>query len=192
MRVDDFSVEEHFILEPENSSLSELKSRLIAQPFPNDRSPWSLHVLALGEDETVLLLRIHHCLGDGYSILKLIDKNAADCRHYIPLSPWRNFVLYTKSILNLFPPELPSPITEMNLEFEKVYPVSGKERLPLDLLKKVKKQYNTRFIAITLAAFAAAIRKHYLKKAWDLPEAFSLIMPTPGTDKGGDRMGNIM
>lgn len=191
-KVEEFTVDNHIFLEPETSNLSNLKSRLITQAFPEDRSPWSLHVLPVGGNETVLLLRIHHCLGDGYSILQLIDKDGAERRLYIPLSPWRKFILWTKSILTLVPPATPSPITNMELDSKKVFAVDAKERLPLDLLKKVKKQHNTRFIAVTLAAFAAAIRTHYLKKGWELPDAFSLITPSPGTDKGRDKMGNMM
>lgn len=61
----------------------DLMEELLNKPFPPKRSPWEVHIIhnfrhkASSTLSTVLILRIHHCLADGFSILTLLVEDLA-------------------------------------------------------------------------------------------------------------------
>ena len=64
------------------AGLEALVSRLMSEPVPLDRSPWTVHVVHGVEDEagatgTAAVVRLHHCIGDGIALMHVV-LNAAD------------------------------------------------------------------------------------------------------------------
>ncbi|KNB53921.1 wax ester/triacylglycerol synthase domain-containing protein [Streptomyces caatingaensis] len=65
----------HHVNSPDNTgSLEERTARLIARPFGPPRPPWQMHLLPAPEGGFALLLRAHHALLDGRSLLTLVQE----------------------------------------------------------------------------------------------------------------------
>jgi WS/DGAT/MGAT family acyltransferase len=72
-----FDVAHHIVAagEPVHSTaqLQDYVGREASRPLPPDRSPWQIQVMEEFEDEgTAFLVRIHHCMGDGISLVPII------------------------------------------------------------------------------------------------------------------------
>ncbi|MFC7924594.1 wax ester/triacylglycerol synthase domain-containing protein [Streptomyces cinereoruber] len=62
----------HISYEPSPESYEQRMQQLLTEPFPPDLPPWRLHVLPDPSDtEFTLLLRVHHALFDGRSMINL-------------------------------------------------------------------------------------------------------------------------
>ncbi|CAL8076278.1 unnamed protein product [Orchesella dallaii] len=96
--VDKFHLSDHIKLlheyenEPERSvtqlEIEKLAYKLTTRPFHPDRSPWELIIVNnLTHDndpliKSVLITRFHHCLADGVSLIKLLER--------VGLKPWKD------------------------------------------------------------------------------------------------------
>lgn len=74
--VPDFDVRRHIFPSPAEGirtqeDLQNLLGEMAAQPLPGDRPPWQLQVIDYGDDSAVII-RIHHCMGDGMGLLPVV------------------------------------------------------------------------------------------------------------------------
>ncbi|MGX8904659.1 wax ester/triacylglycerol synthase domain-containing protein [Streptomyces netropsis] len=68
-----FCAEHHVAQDPAGPSLETWASGLLLRPLPPGRPPWQLHLMACpAEGEFALLLRAHHALADGQSLITLL------------------------------------------------------------------------------------------------------------------------
>ncbi|MCG8670616.1 MAG: wax ester/triacylglycerol synthase family O-acyltransferase [Pseudomonadales bacterium] len=72
-----FSLDNHVIATafPHTGSkeqLQTLASEIVSQPLENDKPLWSIHVIGHYQQGSALVIRIHHCIADGMSLVKLI------------------------------------------------------------------------------------------------------------------------
>lgn len=74
----DFSLDRHVIAAPETGihtreELQDYVGRLANQPLPEDRPRWQLQVIEdFGEGTSVIVGRVHHCMGDGVALVPVI------------------------------------------------------------------------------------------------------------------------
>ncbi len=82
-----FNISRHIMAAPEwigtEADLQEYVSSLAHLPLPEDRSLWQIQVVAEFQDgTTALIVRIHHCMGDGLALIpvlfSLMDDSAAE------------------------------------------------------------------------------------------------------------------
>lgn len=72
-----------------NSALQHASRNLLIEQFPSDRSPWEIILVPNVFDETdptnrsLVILRVHHCLMDGFSIIAFLKKCA--------VKPWKQY-----------------------------------------------------------------------------------------------------
>ncbi len=52
--------------------LQELVGRLLSEPLPPGRPPWSVHVVEDFQGGTAVVARIHHCIGDGMALVHVL------------------------------------------------------------------------------------------------------------------------
>jgi WS/DGAT/MGAT family acyltransferase len=64
----------------DDRELSEVVSRLLSEPFDRSRPVWSFHLLQGYRGGSVLLGRLHHCIGDGMALL-LVLLSLTDVNH---------------------------------------------------------------------------------------------------------------
>jgi diacylglycerol O-acyltransferase len=58
--------------------LERVVAALMEQRLDRDRPLWSIDVVALGEDRTALVLRLHHCMADGATAMRIIRELLLD------------------------------------------------------------------------------------------------------------------
>ena len=74
--VADFDIRRHIFPSPAEGirtkeDLQSLLGEMAAQPLPGDRPLWQLQVIDFGDDSAVII-RIHHCMGDGMALLPVV------------------------------------------------------------------------------------------------------------------------
>jgi len=53
-------------------ALQTVVSRLMGNRFDPDRPPWHFHLIEGYEDRSVVMVRLHHCLGDGLALMMVL------------------------------------------------------------------------------------------------------------------------
>jgi diacylglycerol O-acyltransferase len=56
-----------------SGSLEEVVSDLVSTPLDPTKPMWQFHVIDMAGDGSVVVVRIHHCYGDGFALLHMID-----------------------------------------------------------------------------------------------------------------------
>jgi len=78
---DDFDVHRHVVREKlvrhrgqsEREALQALCGKLATQPLDAKRPLWQFHLIERYESGSALILRIHHCIGDGISLISVVQ-----------------------------------------------------------------------------------------------------------------------
>ena len=53
-------------------ALQNAVSHLMSNPFEPERPPWHFHLIEGYEDRSVVMVRLHHCLGDGLALMMVL------------------------------------------------------------------------------------------------------------------------
>lgn len=96
-------------LPPSGGSVAEAASALASEPLPEDRPRWSIHLLDDPSGASALIARVHHCIGDGATLLRallaLTDEGRTASGHRAP--PRLHPVLAGRELLDLVRPRSP-------------------------------------------------------------------------------------
>jgi diacylglycerol O-acyltransferase len=73
----DFTLRNHLrrvnLPEPaDQGALQGLVGELMSTPLPADRPPWQIHHIPTYRDGSAMVVRIHHCIGDGMSLVRVL------------------------------------------------------------------------------------------------------------------------
>ena len=73
----DFSVDHHLVsarlpAPRDEAALQRLASSLASQGFPTGRPPWRFHLVAHFQGGSALIVRLHHCIGDGLALVHVL------------------------------------------------------------------------------------------------------------------------
>lgn len=76
-----FDLQQHVIVEPlqcepgqtERAALQQLCGDLVAKPLDPDRPLWQFHLIERYEDGCAIVVRIHHCIGDGIALVSVMN-----------------------------------------------------------------------------------------------------------------------
>ncbi len=84
-----FSLDHHLSVErlPEpadEATLQELISGLTEQPFPPERPPWRMYLVPHYQGGSALIVRIHHCVGDGLALVHVLLSMADGAPELVP------------------------------------------------------------------------------------------------------------
>ena len=77
----DFDLKHHVMAEPlhcepgqgERAALQQLCAELAATPLDPDRPLWQFHLIEHYEDGCAVIVRIHHCIGDGIALVSVLN-----------------------------------------------------------------------------------------------------------------------
>ena len=72
-----FSLDHHLLVEKlpppaDEAALQEFLGALATQPFPANRPPWQMHFLPHYQGGSAIVVRIHHCIGDGLALVHVL------------------------------------------------------------------------------------------------------------------------
>ena len=215
--VQDFRVENHVkfyeLNDKENSDISADNSReavtlfshnVISRPFQSGQSPWEFLVIPLSPPDagkhgkTLVFLRSHHALADGYSLFQLVLKHA-DIKEAKQSKP--NFTRPKPTMAEslgrtlravAFPFLLPYDVIS---QFIRSYDVNRWhipeksmardscgiicENFPIQAIKDTKKVHGTSFAAVLLAGFAGGMRKTMMQQNITVPSSIHCLTPMP-------------
>jgi diacylglycerol O-acyltransferase len=60
------------VLPPEDAALQSFVGEVATSPLDASRPPWRMHVVSRGEAGCSLVVKLHHCLGDGFALVSLL------------------------------------------------------------------------------------------------------------------------
>ena len=180
-----------------------ISAEFIRTPFAPGRSPWEavvIHNVTTEEDvdgasqpKSVVALRVHHSLADGFSVLKVITIDLMVAQYERAQAQFQNKTLARK-ILDVLWALIKLPfegayqiiesidINEWHIPEDKLtrdYIVGVTPRIPLQVIKDIKNQHDTSFTCILLAAFAGGIRKFMLNNGYRVPRTMHCLTPLP-------------
>ena len=182
---------------------------LATKPFPVGRSPWDVWVWndakleedtgATGDDDDggkkkrLFLLRMHHSLGDGFSIMKLLVEDIHgtvmpgqnfESHNYKPeLSVWQLSRTMVRAPYDMIRTAVHSwDFNEWRLPEKKLtgwLHSALTNRVPVQRVKEIKRAHGTSFTAVIMAAFAGGIRNFMEAKGMKIPEKIHCVVPLP-------------
>lgn len=197
------------------SFMSSFYEKLLNKPFPPKRSPWCIHLVhnyrnsqLSSKTMTILLLHSHHCLADGYSVLKLLiedllggslaDVNMAKPstnkpKSYESLLNLRNLIKFT-NVLEELGHSVELSFT-FNLPFRAGFGVKPSSKqifarsplIPIQKIKQIKKRFDVTFTDVLVSCLSAGVARSMqstknFSKRENLPMA--IILPLKDHPKG--------
>jgi hypothetical protein len=205
-----FSLDDHIsTCDEEIRNIEELDDRRNAmtnKPFKEGKALWELVLFvnckfdeetskANGGMKAACILRAHHCLVDGYSLLKVIncmtdDKNLFDNlpKPNLPKRSWIGWALFVlrfcvRASLDVLVAAFEANryqndwnIPQGNLQGKGFRAASV---VPLSKVKQIGAKHRVRTSAVIFAAFAGGIRKFMELKGIKIPKGFTIMCPLP-------------
>ncbi|CAG7724171.1 unnamed protein product [Allacma fusca] len=201
---DEFKTQSGPVLE---STVLKLNEKLLSQPWPDQRSPWKFLLINNYErgqfPKTLVLLVLHHGMGDGYSFLKLIQNHlVGDIYKGKTAKPkmgiaspgkdiWGSLVLPFKIAYEFSEQALSYDFNEWHRSGWKLtgeVKVARTKRIPIAFVKQLKTKFGVSFSAILSAAAAGGIRKYFLDHGILLPESMRVFLPLPFPNHPDDKL----
>ena len=199
-------------------TITEVTDELVYQPFKRLKSPWEALLIhnyresdpvsgePVGPASTVMILRIHHCLGDGFSIMKTFNYDITQAKEFdsaVPkyVSPKRRSpVLRALEFLFSAPYEFLSEATNAvdvnswhvprdQLKIKLNSAIS--HPIPMEYVKEVKNLNKASFTALIIECFTAALRKFMNEAGYSIPDTIHCVTPLP-VPGHPDKMRNHM
>ncbi|CAL8092105.1 unnamed protein product [Orchesella dallaii] len=195
--------------------LNELVENLLNEPFSPERSPWELHYVAnykntqdkvntSDEPTFALVLKIHHCLADGFSLLSAIAEGlGGQSLNKIKMPSPQNtkgtfleeltfFLTFPFKVLSEFVSAYENGhekcswrVSDKRKAWWQLYARS--ELIPIRQIKDIKNAFGVSFTSVLLSAIASGIHedlKLRRKSSITLPQNRSMpclsVLPVPG------------
>ncbi|CAG7723524.1 unnamed protein product [Allacma fusca] len=207
-------------LDENSPSISEAEAmercgRVCNEAFAPGRAHWEILVIPKFhydvENEDVenavrklaIYVRIHHGIGDGFSLLKFILKDMArekECDIPLPKKPKRS-VWFGIGVVLFFMFRGPrylywemihkdeNPLMKLQASGQKC--LAWSEQISVEFVKEIKSKLKTGMSTVMLSAFAGAVRRYYDEiDNGQHPKQVSLVMPLPAPNHPDDQMVN--
>ena len=181
--------------------LMEVCDELVYKPFKPSTSPWEVFVInnyresdsGTGPVSTALVVRIHHCLGDGFTILKTLTLDLTEGKQELD-STVPKFVLPKFSFLRALRLFFSAPyeflseaknavdtnswhVPEKQLKRSNNSAISPK--LSIEWVKEVKLLNKASFTGVILECFTGALRKFMSEAGYSVPDSIHCVTPLP-------------
>ena len=171
---------------------------MVARPWVEGRSPWEILIVpdyrTNQEPEkagSVAILRVHHAMIDGYSILTMLLRfsHSLNVKRVLPnfpkLSPSQQL---TRPLLLLL--KMPYDFAEFALDsidgwhllwkpLSRKYHAFLSDEINVATMKKIRKKYGVDYNATVYSITAGSIRRLMLASGHELPESLSVLVPFP-------------
>ena len=182
----EFSLNHHLSVEhlpdpADEATLQKLISGLVEQPFPPMRPLWRMYLVLHYQDGSALIVRIHHCVGDGLALVHVLLSMADGAPELLPdragpkPSPWKTLLTSVTTAsralpmaadhvaslvrLLLFPPD---PATSFKGPLRKPKKVVWSRPFLLEDFRRVGRVTGSTVNDVLMAAIAGALRRYLL------------------------------
>lgn len=197
----------------DEKELHKIKLELLNRPFTRNKSPWEVlivknfepdldnnaHVVDKNKEYTAVVIRFHHSMVDGFSVIKqfekpLITKVAVNTKKPLgwPHSSnkendrfqrlWHLIKLIVYGPIELIIDHMSytedHDWSNSRNPYTRDYFLSRPFSIKLSYLKQLKSNLKVSFSAVTLAACAGAVRSAMLKQKRRLPKTIQILVPT--------------
>jgi hypothetical protein len=209
-----FKMEDHISLHPNvlhsDEEVFQFGNSLVSSPFERAKSPWKLILVHSDRNNnpnevfSTIFLKIHHSLGDGMSVLKVLNF-LSDGNNFIVAKPssrgelgqsgrmlafWRGATTLVCAPYQLFVHSFqPNPSNPWQLKEGAGPKIMGSSssaflKIPIQNIKDIKNMNKTSFAGVLLAAIAGSIRTAMLENGNVDPMLDSIQatipLPVPG------------
>ncbi|XP_069188506.1 uncharacterized protein [Procambarus clarkii] len=154
--------------------------------LPPDRPPWEMILLAREDNRYNAVVRLHHAIADGVSLIRLWMEALVDT----PLQPPRvgpppPSTIVRAALMVWSALVLPLGLLKVvaNFDYNSLHgrPLSGRKvmaasrAMPLAMLKKVKLAAHATVNDVLMTCLAAALSKHFSRRSEDVPKVTAAI-----------------
>lgn len=193
------------------ATLIGLVSERINAPLPLDRSPWTFEVVDLLPGGSALLVRIHHCIADGRSLVALLqqladedfddaldDRSAERPRATKERLPGRASSRPTRArrffgrLAGLFRlvPLSRDPVSLLRRPLDGRKCVAWSEAIPLEAIKAIAATHGHHVADVLLTGVAGALDR-YAREHGQVPRSVHALLPVAAPSQGSaDELGN--
>ena len=181
---------------------------LITVPYAENKSPWELllipdyqYVDVQGQrfSGSVLTLRIHHSLADGFSVFQLLKQlfhaqTEALSANFPQLSPLQKIMQIAIQVLK-FPTDV-AKIMRRNQDEPNCWHLTGKkltrryisflsDRIPVSTIKAIRHKHSVGYNTVVYAITVGAICRQMRQAGQKVPESIKCFTPFPMPDHPG-------
>jgi WS/DGAT/MGAT family acyltransferase len=184
-----FSLDHHLSVErlrdpADEATLQELVSGLADQPFPPRRPPWRMYLVPHFQGGSALIVRIHHCVGDGLALVHVLLSMADGAPGLVPGSTgpkpsrWETLLSSVTAARRTLPMAAdhvgsllrllllpPDPPTRFKGPLRKPKKLVWSRPFLLEDFKKVGRATGSTVNDVLMAALAGALRRYLLDHA---------------------------
>lgn len=196
-----FSLDAHLhratLSDPRDAALAALVSALMNEPTDFTRSPWSITVVDGVGRSSALVVRIHHCMGDGFALVDILLSMADRADGVVPHAQpeanggahededrgWLSTAVHAageaKDLLGSLGHLLVLPFdppTRLRGELTGERRVAWSEAVPLAKVKELAHARHATVNDVLMTALAGAYRRYMLEHG-DVPRTFRAIVP---------------
>ncbi|MCA9790758.1 MAG: DUF1298 domain-containing protein [Candidatus Eremiobacteraeota bacterium] len=179
----DFEMDHHLVLsESSPERLFELVGQLMSQPLDRSRPLWQIHSVWLGQD-SALVIRVHHTLGDGVAMMKVLSSladNPPEPSHSrTPRTSFGKLGAWLAALGELVFGVLlsPEPRTSLKAPLGRAKLAAVSPPIALSEVKRVEKKIAGTVNDVLLATLTGALRRHLKKTAGSVPANLRAVMP---------------
>ncbi len=184
-----------------DAELRTLVSDLMSQPLDMDRPLWDSHLVEGYGEGSALITRIHHAIGDGNALVRVlvgltaenrdaslraapapVDKPRRDGLGLVLPDPREAPRLLRDAGLQLYAlvrvvSLWPDPSTPLRGPLTRTKRVAWTEPFPLEQLRPLRRATGCTVNDIVVAALTGALRRHLIRRGADVPDSVRAIVP---------------
>jgi len=185
----------------DEAALRSLVEELASQPLDHDRPLWQAHIVDNVKGGSALVLRYHHCIGDGTAMMavaaRLFDMPKAAMRLRVRSAAPAESVVDTAmrlageagAVLSDLV-KWPDPVSPFKGEFGTRKSVAWSAPVPIDEIKAIGAPTGAKVNDVLVAALAGALRS-YLRRRGVEPGHTTLRAMVPLDLRSADRIGEL-
>lgn len=188
------------------ATLLALVGERINAPLPPEQSPWTFELVDLLPSGSALLVRIHHCIADGRSLVALLeqlsdrgadgasDESSRPTEGQSPTpksSPPTRAHRFFRQLAGLFRfPLSRDPVSLLRRPLNGRKCVAWSEAIPLDPIKAIAAAHRHHVADVLLAGVAGALDR-YAREHGQVPRSVHTLLPVAAPSKASDgELGN--
>lgn len=179
----DLELDHHLVMtESTPERLLDLVGQWMSQPLDRSRPLWQIHAVWLGA-ETALVIRVHHTMGDGVAMMKVLtslaDNPPPAARGRSPRGrlgrPGAWLSALGELVFGVLLSPEPNSVLKAPLGPTKLAAVSAP--IALSEVKRIEKKVQGTVNDVLLATLTGALRRHLEKSGQPLPANLRAVMP---------------
>ena len=183
----------------DESDLQRVMGGLLAAPWKKGRSPWEILIVNNYKEDgnkvrTAIVVRLHHSLADGYSILKITLRLMNSMESAIPQPnfermsmlgtyaqiftvPFKAIYYSAVSLIDGYDSKHAWHLTDV--KHSRQYNSCIVKRIPVKMVKEIRRRYGVNYNAVLAAVACGAVRRVMNNAGQLVPKSMAVFTPLP-------------